>query len=170
MLKLLGICLVMAGCTGSGWYLSGRKLHRIHVIDEWDKSLQLLYGEVEYAGREVPELIENMERHSHYTRNFWHRLGESLCCEYPERLQKLWQRELSHPEWHILGQEERSLLEELGGTLGQTDRQSQMRALQLYRERLEMIRKQARESYQGQSKVYHVAGITVGCFLVILLL
>lgn len=170
MLKILGICLVMAGCVGSGCYLSGKKLHRIRLIEEWDKSLQLLYGEVEYAGRDIPELIRNMEQQSRYTQNFWHRLGASLSLEYPERLQNLWQMELSHPEWNILGREERSLLEELGRILGQTDRQSQMRALNLYRERLGMLREQARESYQGQARVYHVAGITIGCFLVILLL
>lgn len=170
MLKVLGICLVMAGCIGSACYLSGKKLHRIRLLEEWDKNLQLLYGEVEYAGRDIPELIGNMEQQSHYTRNFWNRLGEGLCCEYPERLQTLWQMELSQPEWHVLGEEALSLMEELGKILGQTDRQSQMRALNLYRERLGMIQKQARESYQGQSRIYHVAGITFGCFLVILLL
>ncbi len=170
MLKLLGICLVMAGCAGCGWYLSGKTLYRIRLLEEWDRLLQLLYSTVEYAGSDMLELIGYLEHQSHYTKDFWRHLRESLQQEYPERFRELWQKELSRMDWHAMGQDERALLEELGAAFGQTDRKTQLQTLKLYRERLEMIQKQTSESYRGQSKIYHVAGITAGCFLVILLL
>ncbi len=170
MLKIAGICLVMAGCIGSGWYLSGKALRRIHLLEEWESLLQLLYGEIDYAGHDLPDLIHRIIEQSHGTANFWRRIDRKLGQEDAGRISMIWKGELRHQEWQILQEPERRILEELGEIIGQTDRQSQLHAIQLYQQRLGAVLKQSRESYQGQARVYHVAGITVGSFLVILLM
>ncbi len=170
MLKILGICLVMAGSGGIGWYLSGKALRRIRLLEEWEGLLQLLYGEVDYAGYDLPDLIRRMIDQSHDTKQFWRRMDETLRQEDPGRICGIWQKELSHRDWTVLQEQERRILGELGEILGQTDRQTQLHAIQLYQQRLGGVLKQAKDAYQGQARVYHVAGITVGSFLVILLL
>lgn len=170
MLKIVGICLVMAGCIGSGWYLSGKALRRIHLLEEWESLLQLLYGEVDYAGRDLPDLIRRMKDPSHESRNIWMGIDGQLKQGNAGRIAVIWRRELQKKEWQILQQPERRILEELGEIIGQTDRQTQLHAIRLYQQRLKDVLKQGRDSYQGQARVYHVAGITVGSFLVILLL
>lgn len=170
MLKLAGICLVMAGCIGIGWYLSGKVLHRIRLLEEWESLLQRLYGEIDYAGNDLPELIYHMVEQSHYSKGFWSRIYRQLGQVDSGRMSSIWQKELRHSEWKILNTEEQYILGELGETLGQTDRQTQLHAIKLYQQRISDVLKKEKESYQGQAKVYHVAGITAGCFLVILLL
>lgn len=170
MLKIVGIVLVMAGCVGSGWYLSGKALRRIHLLEEWESILQFLYGEVDYAGRDLPDLICRMIDQSHESRNFWKGICRQLRQGNVGRIATIWQRELQQKEWQILQEPERRILEELGEIIGQTDRQTQLHAIQLYQQRLGEVLKHSRDSYQGQARVYHVAGITVGSFLVILLL
>lgn len=170
MLKIVGICLIMAGCIGSGWYLSGKALRRIHLLEEWESLLQLLYGEVDYAGRDLPDLVRRMIDQSQESRNFWMGIDRQLKQGNAGRIATIWQGELQKKEWQILQEPERRILEELGEIIGQTDRQTQLHAIQLYQQRLGEVLKQGRDSYQGQARVYHVAGITVGSFLVILLL
>ncbi|MDO4165857.1 MAG: stage III sporulation protein AB [Eubacteriales bacterium] len=170
MLKIAGICLVMAGCIGIGWFFSGKALRRIHLLEEWESLLQLLYGEVEYAGNDLPELMHHMMEHSRYSKGFWSRIDRQLRQMDAGRLSHIWQRELNHSEWQILQTEERHILRELGETLGQTDRQTQLHAIRLFQQRLSNVLEKEKETYRGQARVYHVAGITAGCFLVILLL
>lgn len=170
MLKIMGIVLIMAGCIGSGWYLSGKALRRIHLLEEWESLLQLLYGEVDYAGHDLPDLFCRMIDQSRETASFWKRIDRQLRRGDAGRISTVWKQELQHRDWQILQEPERRILEELGEIIGQTDRQTQLHAIHLYQQRLGMVLKQAKESYQGQARVYHVAGITVGSFLVILLL
>ncbi|MDE6851399.1 MAG: stage III sporulation protein AB [Lachnospiraceae bacterium] len=170
MLKIIGIGLIMAGCIGSGWFLSGKALRRIHLLEEWESLLQLLYGEVDYAGHDLPDLIRRMIDQSHETVQFWKRIDRQLGRWDAGRISTLWKKELQHRDWQILQEQELRILEELGEIIGQTDRQTQLHSIHLYQQRLGMVLKQAKESYQGQARVYHVAGITVGSFLVILLL
>ncbi len=170
MLKIAGICLVMAGCIGIGWYLSGKALRRIHLLEEWEGLLQLLYGEVEYAGLDLPDLVHHMSEQSRYSKGFWSRIDRQLGRMDAGRLNHIWQQELAHREWQILQAEEQHILRELGETLGQTDRRTQLHAIQLYQQRISHVLQQSKEAYRGQARVYHVAGITAGCFLVILLL
>ena len=132
MLKIVGICLVMAGCIGSGWYLSGKALRRIHLLEEWESLLQLLYGEVDYAGRDLPDLIRRMIDQSHESRNFWMGIDGQLKQGNAGRIAVIWRRELQKKEWQILQQPERRILEELGEIIGQTDRQTQLHAIRLY--------------------------------------
>lgn len=170
MLKLLGIGLVLSGCIGVGWYCSGKAMQRIRAIEELEGLLQMLYGEISYAGSDIAELLQNLERSSHYFRSLWKRLCHRIKQYDAGRLWEIWQEEFAREEWHVLKEEEKHILEELGRTLGQVDRQTQLHTLQLYQQRLGTILQQAREEYSGQARVYHVTGITAGCFLVILLL
>lgn len=170
MLKIVGICLVMAGCIGIGWYLSGKALRRIHLLEEWESLLQLLYGEVDYAGHDLPELIHHMIDQSCYTKNFWMRIDRRIRQPDAGRMGGIWQSELRNNDWRVLQEPELRILAELGETVGQTDRQTQLHAIRLYQQRLSEVLKRGKDAYQGQARVYHVAGITAGGFLVILLL
>jgi stage III sporulation protein AB len=62
------------------------------------------------------------------------------------------------------------LWKELGNYLGISDRKSQLRSLELSRQRLGRTLLAAQEEYGAKSKVLRVMGVTAGVFVVILLL
>ena len=174
MLKIVGCLLVLAGCAGIGWYFSGMAGKRIRVMEELEGLLQRLYGEIEYAGSDMPEILQSLEEESVYFKGFWRRIAMRIAEGQSTRLWEIWRDEISRKEFHrksirFLGQEELFILQEIGRSLGQTDRQSQLHTLALYQERLHKVLERVSREYHGQARVYRVAGVTAGCFLVILL-
>lgn len=170
MLKIVGGCLVLIGSAGVGWYMAGRSALRIRMLEELEGLLQQLYGEIEYAGCDMVELLRKLTQEARYFRKMWQSVADQLESRSAGRFQKIWQQELQQRELLLLKQEEKILLAELGQTLGQVDRQTQLYTLELYQKRLAEILRHAREEYHGQAKVYRVVGITVGFFVVILLI
>lgn len=174
MLKLLGCLLVLAGCAGIGCYFSGMAGKRIRIMEELEGLLQRLYGEIEYAGSDMPEILRALEEESVYFRGLWERIGLRIAEGKSTRLWEIWREEINRREFYrrcvrFLGQEELFILQEIGRSLGQTDRQSQLHTLTLYQERLHKVLERVSREYHGQARVYRVAGVTAGCFLVILL-
>lgn len=175
MLKCIGCLMVLTGCSGIGWYFSGLAKKRIRVMEELEGLLQRLYSEIEYAASDIPEIFRSMEKESVYFRGFWERISDRMEKGYSTRLWEIWREEISGKEMHckgirFLGQEELFIMQEIGRSLGQTDRQSQLHTLAIYQERLHKVLERVEQECHGQAKVYRVAGITAGCFLVILLL
>ena len=174
MLKYLGCLMVLAGCSGIGWYFSGLAKKRIRVIEELEGLLQRLYGEIEYAASDIPEIFRLMEKESVYFKGFWESISTQMEEGHSARLWEIWREELSRKEMHrksirFLGQEELFILQEIGRSLGLTDRNSQLHTLALYQERLHKVLERVEQEYHGQAKVCRVAGVTAGCFLVIVL-
>ncbi|MCH5267746.1 MAG: stage III sporulation protein AB [Lachnospiraceae bacterium] len=175
MLKWIGCLMVLSGCTGIGWYFSGLAKKRIRIMQELEGLLQRLYGEIEYAANDIPEVFRSMEKESVYFKGFWERMGTRMEEGRAARLWEIWREEISRKELYrrsirFLGQEELFIMQEIGRSLGQTDRQSQLHTLALYQERLHKVLERVEQECHGQARVYRVAGVTAGFFLVILLL
>lgn len=175
MIRIVGCCLVFFGCIGLGWYLSGMWGRRIRIQEELDGLLQRLYGEIQYAGSDMAEIFGTLEKESTYFRGFWHNMQMKITGTNSMPLWEIWRRELNRRQLQkqcvrFLGQEERYILQEVGRSLGQTDRNGQLRMLEMHQKRLQNIYQKTQKEYAEKAKVCRVVSLTAGCFLVILFL
>ena len=63
-IKIGAAVLVIAGCTGVGFYQSGLVSQRIREDREFYRIMTLLYGEIEYAATPLPQGTEKKLPHA----------------------------------------------------------------------------------------------------------
>lgn len=170
MLKILGILLVLAGCSGLGGYMVLRYAARIRILGELEQALQFLYGEIEYSGCDILELLDKLALRGRYFEGFWRNLWSCLQEYDGQGFYYHWQQELKGVMGiECLKEEDMELLLAIGENIGNTDRQTQLHTLHIFQERLHGILLQARQDYREKAKVSMVVGITAGLFLALVL-
>ena len=78
MLKWIGCILVMTGCVGGGMVMAVRLKRRIRILEELEVLLQRLYGEMEYAGNDMIDILKILQVESIYFSELWQRIIERL--------------------------------------------------------------------------------------------
>lgn len=170
MLKLLGVCLIVCGCSGLGWYAVLRYATRLRMLEEAEQVLHFLYGEIEYSGCDMIELLDKLALRGGYFETFWSGMAQCLKSHDGQRFFQHWRQEMEKlPEITNLKEGDLELLMEIGENLGNTDRYTQLRTLEIFQERLHGVIEQARKEYGEKTKVSMVVGVTVGLFLALLL-
>ncbi|RKI41136.1 hypothetical protein D7V86_22580 [bacterium D16-51] len=171
MLKLFGACLVVCGCSGLGWYAVMGYATRIHMLGEVEQALYFLYGEIEYSGSDMIELLDKLSLRGGYFGSFWSGMAECLQKCDGQRFSEHWQQEIKKiPEIRNLKEEDLGLFLEVGENLGNMDRYTQLHTLEIFQERLHSITGQARAEYREKAKVSMVVSVTAGCLLALLLI
>jgi len=171
MLKLFGVCLIVCGCSGLGWYAVTGYAARLRMLEEAEQALHFLYGEIEYSGCDMIELLDKLALRGGYFGSFWSGMAGCLQNYDGQRFSEHWQQEIKKiPEIRNLKAEDLELLMEVGGNLGNMDRYTQLHTLEIFQGRIRAIIGQAREEYRDKAKVSLVVGVTVGCLLVLLLI
>ena len=61
MLKWIGCILVMTGCVGGGMVMAVGLKRRIRILEELEVLLQRLYGEMEYAGNDMIDILKILQ-------------------------------------------------------------------------------------------------------------
>lgn len=170
MLKVCGVLLVMAGCSGLGGYVVLRYAARIRILGELEQALQFLYGEIEYSGCDIIELLDKLVLRSKYFEVLWRNMHDCLLEYDGQGFYYHWKEELKGVMGvECLKEEDRELLLAIGENIGNTDRQTQLHTLHIFQERLHGILLQARQEYREKAKVSMVVGITAGLFLALVL-
>lgn len=171
MLRIPGMCLILLGCSGLGWYAAERYAIRIRMLSEFEQALQFLYGEIEYSGCDMIELFDKLAFRGGYFSSFW--LNMSCCLRSHDgiRFYEHWCWEITKISGYSnLKEEDVEILLGIGANLGNMDRQTQLHTIQIFQGRLQEIIIAARKEYRGKAKVSCVVGITVGIFLSLLLI
>ncbi|MCD7824404.1 MAG: stage III sporulation protein AB [Clostridiaceae bacterium] len=171
MLKLLGACLVLLGSSGLGWYAAGRYAARIHILEELEQALQFLYGEIEYAGCDMAELLGQLALRGQLFSAFFAQMQSKILLYDGNPFSYHWRQNLTAVTgYETLQREDLELLCAIGDNLGNMDRQTQLHTIQIFRKRLGEIVVQARREYRAKAKVSGVIGVTAGLFLAIILI
>lgn len=171
MLKISGICLIIAGCSGLGWYTAERYAVRIRMLCEFQQALQFLYGEIEYSGCDMIELFDKLAFRGGYFGSFWLRMSGNLRNYDGVRFATYWQQELQQISGYPnLREEDLEIILGVGANLGNLERQTQLHTIRIFQERLQETIRTARREYKGKARVCCVVGITVGIFLALLLI
>lgn len=171
MLRLLGVLLVVCGCSGMGWYSVSKYATRIRVLQELEQALQFLYGEISYSACDMVELMGKLSLRGGSFEKFWQGIQTLLLQHKGQPFFTYWKSQLSKIYgYQYLTREERSLIEKIGSNLGNLDRQTQLDTIQMFQKRLERILGQAVKEYHGKARISMVLGVTAGMFLAILLI
>ena len=166
MLKAAGVILILFGCGGLGWHAVLRHTARIKMLAELEQALQYLYGEIEYSGSDMMELLDRLAARQGYFGDLWKNMGDCLRSYDGKGFFYHWKREL-----HKLGtagclkRGDMELLCSIGENLGNMDRQTQLHTLEIFQVRLREILLQARQEYGEKVKVSGIVWITAGLFL-----
>lgn len=141
------------------------------MLSELEQVLQYLYGEIEYSGCDIIELLDKLALRQGYFESLWKNMGDCLRSYDGQGFFFHWKRELQAvPEAGCLKGEDMELLCSIGENLGNMDRQTQLHTLDIFQKRLQGILLQARQEYREKAKVSSIAWVTAGLLLALVLI
>lgn len=172
MLKYIGAVIV---CV-SGFVLGLKKAfiveERLELLNEFEKSVLLLRGEIRYSSATLPEAVLSVgNRINGSLKNFYNSLYECLMNSPGISFAKLWEEqcELFFDKEEIHSDDKKMFME-LGKLLGHLDIDMQLKNIELCISRLKEQQKNAAEDIKNKSKLYKTIGLSGGALLTLLLL
>ena len=167
--KIFGVILVFLGCSGIGGYIVVRNSVRLRMLRELEHILRYMYGEIEYASSDMAEMMESLSARDGFFSVFFAKVGKRVLSHEGLRLADYWKEEMGQIQGiETLHASDRELFIKLGENLGNLDRMTQLRTLELFEKRLSEIRTRAEKEYFGKAKINMVVWVTGGIFLIIL--
>lgn len=170
MIRLMGACLLMAGCGALGLGAVGRLDGRVRDLRELSAGLEILQRELGWRLSPLPGALAAAAAgvHGRAARFF------AFCAQGAGALEgvpfrELWAEGLARCPLG-LDREARALLEQLGPVLGRYDGESQCQALEGVLAGFARCEVLAMEDRRRLGRVYGVLGVTAGLFLTILLI
>lgn len=169
MLKVIGIVMVLLGCTGIGWYTALRYQTRIHLLEEVEQAIQFIYGEVEYAASDMIEIMHRLTGRSNLCQAFWLAMETNLQSYDGRLLYSHWIENMNKISgMGCLGEEDILIIQGVGKNLGNMDRETQLHTLKLFQKRLQHVIVEAKKEYREKRKISSIVGVTAGIFLSVL--
>jgi len=129
--RLIGAVLIMAGSVGIGLYLSAKEGFRVQDLLEFKKALHILSSEIEYMRTTLSEACANIAKRtglgvSPIFANFSRLLEEADAGT----AYQLWLEAMeAGREGTFLANEDRTVLNDFGKTLGYLDKEMQKNAI-----------------------------------------
>ena len=172
MQKLMGSILIIAATTGAG-YVYGQELKRY-----LEKLLYLRYvtglirGEMEYTCAPLPEVFSSVASRIREPYRTWlSETAKETARRSETGFARIWNRCIDHNlDMLKLKTEHSILLKELGTFLGQTDRETADRSMQMYMNRMDLEIEKAREELASRKRIGNCLGVMGGIFLVVILI
>lgn len=170
MSRLFGLILIFISCGIGGQYFASRLCARLGFLRQWQRGLLALSTEISYSLLPLPQALKNSGRQAGgAVGGFLAEVGEALEQSPGKSAEQLWleQSELLYAHCHTLPQE-RELIADLALGLGFSDRNDQLKKLELYRKRFDELEKAAEGEYAKMGRVYRTLGWGGGAMLVLL--
>ena len=169
MLRLLGFCLIAAGCALAGESCCARLRIRALSLERCEALAQALGEELRYTMAPVEILMTSLgERQQFSPLGFLRRCA--CLCTAGEAFPKAWKRAVTEEAERLaLSREDLELLLPWGEFLGAADLESQLGQLKLAGLSLGRQREDARQRWRTLGKLYSTLGVLGGVFAVIVL-
>ncbi|MDN5346880.1 MAG: stage sporulation protein [Clostridia bacterium] len=169
MLKLLGSGLVIFGCGMLGLSLAqGYRLRPLHLRN-LQSALKMLETEIEYAATPLPEALAKIAGLADAPATTFFSQAAAALREEPGRpVLETWQQALKFLAAEgSLTAADLNILKSLGQTLGASDREDQLKNIELARLQLQEQEKQAEEEEKRQGRMWRTLGFLLGAALVL---
>lgn len=171
-LRLSGAILIVAGCTGIGFWHRLRYREALFQLRYMCRLLEQFQSEVRYGKATLPECCKRLGERADPP------YGEALCAVYRETEQhtgksfyEVWYKELGQAVAGLpLTQEEKSFFLEFPKSMGLSDHCLQLRTIEQYRELLQSAVRAREEKMEQQGRLAAGLGIMSGLLLTVLLL
>lgn len=169
MLQIAGKILVFLGISALGFqYALGLK-RRASCLRDFLGALERLERELNFALLPVDVLLAQMKESSRATvRQFFVHCETRFLTRGEERLEEIWAGALLEASMP-LSDEDKRLIQEIGGVMGRYDGDSQKQAFARIHDRLKRQQEEAAEEAARMSKVYTVLGLSLGLMVALML-
>lgn len=163
--------MVMAGSLGVGYYQVLKDKMRVSFLEELERNLTFLYGEMQFSGEEIQQLFEKLGKGNGLLSSFWQKINRLLDEQYDVTLGGCMKQALKEVETkNYVKADELQILLGIGENIGSLDLETQLHTLKHYQDQLEEVTILAKKKYREKSKIHMVLGATAGMFLSIVLL
>lgn len=171
MLKLLGAMMILLAGTLLGFYQASQLAKRPRQIADLIRMLQRLETEILYGFTPLPEALRSTGQSCVTAVGaLFVRMGAELQQTAGRSVQQLWGETLA-AGWRelSLGRGEREILQQLGATLGLTDRDDQVKHLRLAVNQLHGEEELAKDEQKRYERMWKSLGLLMGALVVILM-
>lgn len=171
MIKLIGAVLIIAATTGWGLYRASLFASRPRQIRQLIHALRRLATDITYGSTPLPEALGKIGSQSAKPLDrMFGAMAERLGTGKTEAVREVWQQTIRH-YWGqtAMASAEQEALLELGNTLGVSDREDQLKHLELAITMLQQEETTAREEQQRYEKLCRSLGLLGGALIVILI-
>lgn len=172
MLKEIGMGAVFLSCTAIGFCMGTELRERAGALGELERIVQILKGEIEYAGTPLQEVFgEAAARTERKFQCFFQETAKQMEQNDGRGLQRIL-TDCAQKELPGCGLKKDDICRfcRTCGRLGYLDCKMQLRILEWYGQELAKERKEAQEEYRQKEKIYRQLGAAAGIFFVLLLL
>ncbi|MDI9568456.1 MAG: stage III sporulation protein SpoIIIAB [Bacillota bacterium] len=171
MLKLTGALLIIGACGLLGNDIARAYAQRPRLLRSLQTALQLLETEINYGATPLPAALKLVATAGDpQIAPFFLSVRALLLEPGGKGLVEAWKRGLEELKYYtVLTERDLEPLAALGGILGGSDRQDQVKHLQLAREQLKGAEKGAREACSKIERMWRYLGFLLGTMLVLTL-
>ncbi len=171
MIKLLGAILIIGASTLYGFYRASLFAERPRQIRGLIHVLNRLSTEIGYGSTPLPDALAKLSSQTRKPLNQWlASIAEKLQPGMSLTVKEAWQASLEEI-WSrtAMKRSEKEALLELGQSLGVSDREDQMKHLQLAVRQLQHEEAEARDEQLKYEKLCRSLGVLCGALIVILI-
>ncbi len=171
MLKLIGAMLILSAGTLFGFFQSFQYSRRPKHLRSLIQALQRLETEIAYGFTPLPDALAAISRQSPKPLSaFFEQAASRLEGRDAPSIRESW-RSAVDSEWKntAMKENEKQIMNELGLTIGMTDREDQVKHLRLAVLQLQGEEEQAREEQRRYETMWRSLGVLLGVLIVILI-
>lgn len=167
MLKTLGILMVIAGASGTGFSMALNVHRTSELLQQLLAALELMRNEIACRRTPLPELMRQLQAAVHGPASeFFGRLAGDLERRQVGTVAASVRRQVAATP--AFPSPVRQVLLQLGAGLGQYDAEGQLRSVELAEARLRSQLEQLRAQQQARVRSYCTLGVCAGLALAIL--
>ena len=172
MLKLTGAIMICISSFLFGLKKAAILERRVQLLNDMEKSLILLGGEIKYASATLPEALLSVSRRTRGAiGDFYRAVYQNIRMESDKGFGEVWNEAV---DLFLCDEEamkgDADLLKEPGNQLGHLDISMQLKTIELCISRINLRQDEAIESNKAKSRVYKTFAAACGVLLTLVLL
>lgn len=172
MLKLAGVCFILAGCVGWGGNRIMEEQNRIRHLRELIRIIKRIQDEIAYGKHTLPEICLTLSEcgNAEY-RPYFRQIYEKMNCGDGTVFETVWEQQMGLCLQNTpLTKEEKGVLINMPKDMGMQE--EKLQAVRIGQSVDLLVRKcrQAEDTYENKSKMIFSVSVLTGIFLAILLL
>lgn len=147
----------------AGLYIWERYMLRVRVLEEWQRILIEISGEINYSAQSMSQLCVQMAESCVYGKKFWSGIAKLIDEKNSGLPSKFWKKQLREYKYmELLSAEDKNIICQFGESFGTLDIYSQINEIELFEKRLEQNLIEARRKMAEQKKVCIFIGVISG--------
>ena len=163
--------MLTLGSSMVGVYIWERYMLRVRVLEEWQRILLTISGEINYSAESMSQICRQMEQLSVYGKSFWREIATRTEERNAGLPGEIWKQYLyKYNYWELLSVEDKNIIYQFGESFGTLDIYSQINEIEMFEKRLEHNVNEARHKMLEQKKICIFMGVISGLMVGVCLL